>query len=252
MQAQQVIGARFCAAQQLIVFQGIDTDLVTGAMQGLHGLFQVRERRIRQAADVNHVGPVSFISRGLSQDSVNTDLRRFHYLRENADTVFIQADRRRCASEKYGQVLNVHSAPLHRHAQRLAQGVQVTLAQPRNNDSVHSVKLMQPATNHLCRHQCGDTYADFSYLISKLHRLHSLQDTPQALFRKFAGQKEDVLGHVCVMYPQITQINADNKNIKAGKSFNHGEHRVHRIIHPQNLCGLCALCGRKNSHYWFI
>ena len=32
MQTQQVIGARFCAAQQLILFQGIDTDRITGVM----------------------------------------------------------------------------------------------------------------------------------------------------------------------------------------------------------------------------
>ena len=195
MQAQQVIRARPGSAQQLFILQGIDADLVTRVMQGLDRLFQVRERRIRQAADVDYISAVTVIPCRTGKDFVHADLRGFHYLGKNAHAVVVQAGRCCLPAEKNGQVLDVHGAPLHRYAQRLAQRLQVTLAQSRDDDPVHTVNLMQPAPDHLCRHQRGDTDADLSCLPGKLGRLHVPKDAPQALLRKLAGEKENVLGH---------------------------------------------------------
>ena len=120
MQAEQVIGARVCAAQQFLVVQGIDADRVTFPVQRLHGLFQVRERGIRQTAYVNHVGAVPLVPCGPGQDFIHADLRSLHDLRKNAHTVIVQADCLCLTPEKNRQVLDVHGAALHRHAQGLA------------------------------------------------------------------------------------------------------------------------------------
>ncbi len=55
-QAQQKIGAGLAPAQQLVLVHRVHADPIAGGVQRAHCLFQVRKRRLRQAAQVYHVG----------------------------------------------------------------------------------------------------------------------------------------------------------------------------------------------------
>ncbi len=193
--AEQIIRTGAAASQQFIGFERIDADRKAGITQRPDAVLQVRKIHSRQAADVDHVGAVAAITLGALDDPGNAELRRVDDLGEHAHIVAAQIRGKRLATKIGWQILQVLGPTLHADTELLGQCVNITLAQARHDDTVDAVDFRQSPFDQLDRHQRGHADADVAHLVAEF-RLHGLQHLVQAFLRQFAGQKDDVFGHV--------------------------------------------------------
>jgi hypothetical protein len=56
VEAQKKIGPGDGAAAQFVMVEGIDADADARLLQRPHGVFEMRKRRVRQAAKIDHIG----------------------------------------------------------------------------------------------------------------------------------------------------------------------------------------------------
>ena len=135
VQAEQEVGPGPRTPPQLRLIAGIDADQPALRLERLHGLFQMRKRRIGQAAQVDHVRTLGAQCRGAGHDLLDPERRRLDDLGEDAAVVAGEVAPAGLAAEELGQVLELLRAQPHRHAQLRPERVEVALAAARQRRS---------------------------------------------------------------------------------------------------------------------
>ena len=202
VEAQEKVGACLAAAQELIRIGGIDANLVALLLQRPHGLFQMREGSIGQAAEIDDIGAFAHIILGALEDCIDGHGRGIDNLGEDLDVVFGHVRRLARAAEIAGDVLELVGAAHEGHAEALAQAAEIGAAAARQHDLVCLDRLRQTPRDDLFGHQRGDLHPDVEHLPGEA-RLHAFEHGLEPRPREVSGEEEDAFSHrrclaVCV------------------------------------------------------
>ena len=116
IEAEQVVGPGLSAAQEFVRVGRIDADLVAIRLQRLHRVFEMGKRRIRQAAEIDHIRAAMTIVFGTGEDILDAHGGGVDDLGEDVDVVFGHIRRTARPAEKDRNVLHLVGAALDRHA----------------------------------------------------------------------------------------------------------------------------------------
>ena len=83
-ETQQEGGARLGAAPQLVGHGRVDADLEAGGLELAHGILEVRKRRVRQAAEIDHVRAGSPHRHGAGENRIDAQRGGVDDLGKNA------------------------------------------------------------------------------------------------------------------------------------------------------------------------
>ena len=97
------IGAGAVAAPELAGIGAVDADEEAQRLHRRDRVFQMREGRRRQAAEIDHLGAVGGKRPGARQDAIDRELRRVDDLGEDAHLMGVEIDRFAGAAEEGGQ-----------------------------------------------------------------------------------------------------------------------------------------------------
>ena len=195
VEAEQEIRARLAAAQQLVGVGRVDAHLVALLLQRADGLLQMRERRVGQAAEIDHVGALLHIVGGALQDRLDGKRGRIDDLGEDLDVVFGHVGGFARAAEENGDVLELVRPAQEGHAEALAETVEIGTAAAGQQDLGGLDRLRQPPRDDVLGHQRGDLHADIQHLPVEagIHAAeHGLEPRP----RQMSGQEQDAFRHV--------------------------------------------------------
>ena len=180
--------------KQLIGIGGIDARLVALLLQRPHRLFQMREGRIRQAAEIDDIGAFAHIILGALDDRIDGHGRGIDDLGKDLDIVFGHVRSLAGAAEKAGDVLQLVGAAHEGHAEALAQAVEIGAAAAGQHDLVRLDRLRQPPRDDLFGHQRGNLHADIEHLPGEA-RLHAFEHGLEPRPREVSGEEEDAFSH---------------------------------------------------------
>ena len=164
VEAQQKIGAGLAAAQQLVGVGGIDADLVALLLQRGDGLLEMRERRVRQATEIDHIGAALGIVLRALDDGLDRERGGIDDLGEDLDVVFGHVGGLARPAEILRDVLELVGPAQERHAETLAQAGKIGAAAAGQHDLVGLDRLRQAARDDVLGHQGRDLDADIQHL----------------------------------------------------------------------------------------
>ena len=166
-----------------------------GRFQRRDRLLQMREGRVGQAAEIDHIRSGGAVLVGAGEDLVQRQGRRLDDLGEDAHVVAAQIDRTAGAAEMARQVLQIVRPALEGRAELGRERRQIHPRPPGEEDSRGTGQRPQPPAHDLGGHQRGDLDADGPHLPIEVVRSHALQRALEPPLGKAAGQEEDALGH---------------------------------------------------------
>ena len=194
VEAEQKIGAGLAAAQQLVGVGGVDADLVALLLQRLDGFLQMRKGRVRQTAEVDHIGALLHVILRALHDRLDGERRGIDDLGEDLNVVFGHVGGLARPAEILRDVLEFVGPAQERHAEAGAQAVEIGAAAAGQHDLVGLDRLRQPPGDDLLGHQGRDLDPDIEHLPVEA-RLdaaeHGLEPGP----RQMSGQEQDVFSH---------------------------------------------------------
>ena len=192
-QAQQEVGAGAPAAQQLLRIERIHRHHQALGLERADAVFQVREGRRRQAADVDHVGAAGAQLAGAGEHGGDVQARRIDDLGEDPRLVARQVDRHSGAVEVARQILEFFRSALDRHAVVGGERVEVAAAAPGHHHAVEAVhgRRLEPAVDHVGRHQPGHLQAELAHRPLEGRRLHAGEHLLEVVLRQAPSQEED-------------------------------------------------------------
>ena len=156
-------------------------------------LGQVREGRLRKAAEVDDVGAAGGELAGADLDARDGKLRRLHDLGEDQGVVARQVAGRRALAEELRQVYQLLRAAHHRHAEARAERLEIAAAAAGHQDAVRTHRIGQPPFDHVRRHQRRHAHAELVHAPGERSRGHGFEHPRQALLGELSGQEQQVL-----------------------------------------------------------
>jgi hypothetical protein len=194
VEAQEVISARFTAAQQLARVGRIDANLVAHLFQRPDRLLEMRKGRVGQAAEIDHISATLHVAFRALHDGVHGKRGGIDNLGEDLDVVFGHVGRLPRAAEKNGNVLQLVGPAQEGHAEALAQALQVGAAAAGQQDLVGLDRLWQPPRDDLLGHERRHLDADIEHLPAEA-RIHALKHGLEPRPRQMSGQEQDAFSH---------------------------------------------------------
>lgn len=188
MQTQQIICAGSSATQEIIGFQGIDANGKTLFLQSSNHLFEVRERGIRQAPDVDDVRAIPSIVLRLANNAIHAEFWRISNLGENADIVVGQVADPGFPSEEFGEITKLIGTAFERDTETFRQGRKITATTPRNQHPARAKRILEPSSNHVGRHECGNAESELVNRVGEI-RLNFFQDLPELTLCELSSQE---------------------------------------------------------------
>ena len=144
---------------QLVGDSRVHADAESRGFQLPDRILEMRERRIRQAAEVDHVGARLPHRVGARQDGIDRKRRCIDDLGEDADVVARQVEAAALA-EIARQVLEFVRPALERHAELGREAVEIGAAAARHQDPARVDRPRQAAGDDGLGHQRRDLHAD--------------------------------------------------------------------------------------------
>ena len=155
----------------------------------------MRKRRVGQAAEIDHVGAALHIVLRALDDRFDGQRRGIDDLGEDLDVVFGHVGGLARAAEKERDVLELVGAAQERHAEALAQAVEIGAAAAGQHDLVGLDRLRQAPRDDVLGHQRRDLDADIEHLPVEA-RLHAAEHGFEPGSRQMSGQEQDAFSHV--------------------------------------------------------
>ncbi len=159
-QAEQKVRAGPVAAPELVRIGGVHADPKTLELQRANRFFEMRERRIGQAAEIDHVGAGRSETPGLLNDRRYADLGRLDDLGKDADVGARQIGRRAAAAEEGRQIGDLVGAAHERHAEFGGKPVEVGAAAAGHHDPIRRHRARHAAADDGLGHQRRHLHAD--------------------------------------------------------------------------------------------
>ncbi len=164
-------------------------------------LLHMREGRVGQTAEVDHIGA------GLRQflrardDIGHAHRRGVDDLREDAHIEAREIRRRAAASKIHGQIGDLLRPALEGNAELAAQHGEIGAAAARQNDAIRLDRTRQPAQDDFLRHQRRDLDADIANPPVP-RRLAKARDHPrEARIGEMPGDEQQARGHALHSLP---------------------------------------------------
>src|SRR4029077_1883095 len=114
-------------------------------LQFSHGVLEMGKWGIRQAPEVDDVGPLDAQEFGACENCFEAQLRRIDDLSEDAQSMARQIEGRAGPAEKHWQVFQLIGAALERSAKFLSQAREISAAAARDDDAIGVDRARQPA-----------------------------------------------------------------------------------------------------------
>jgi hypothetical protein len=194
-EAQKEIGAATAAAPQLLGVGGIDADLETRFVQRGDRLFHLRERRCREAAEIDHIGTVGGKAPRFLQDRLDRERRRFDDLGEDANRARREIDTFSGLSEMLRQIVEIDGAALDRHAQDRAKLAEIAAAMSGHDDAVRPHCIGETAADEIGGHERRDLQADVPDGPGEVEVVKGAQHLAQPLLGEVTRQEKCVARH---------------------------------------------------------
>ena len=153
------------------------------------------EGRVRQAAQVDHVGAGPPVGFGPRDDFFEAQGRGLDDLGEDAHVVARQVGRPALAAEELRQVGEIVGAALEGYAEVAPQLVQVAAEAPRQDHPVGREGPVEAAAQQVVGHEGGDLDPEVAHLVLEVHGRHGPEHLLEALARQGAGQEEEPFRH---------------------------------------------------------
>ncbi len=202
-QAEHEVGSRPRAARELVGRSRVHADAEPGRFQLPDRILEMPERRIRQAAEIDHVGARLPHRASAGQDGIDRERRCIDDLGEDADVVARQVEAAALA-EIGRQVLELVRTALERQAERGGQMVEVGTAPPRHEDAIRRHGPRQASRDDGFGHQRGDLHADVEDGPVEAGIAQARQDLLEAGSRQMPRQEQDMLTHALVLRFRIS------------------------------------------------
>ena len=195
VEAEQEIGARLAAAQQLVGIGGVDAHLVALLLAARATVSSRCGKGVsgRQPRSIT-LAPLLHIVLGALQDRLDGKRRGIDDLGEDLDVVFGHVGGLPRAAEKNGNVLELVGPAQEGHAEALAQPVEIGAAAAGQHDLVGLDRLRQAPRDDVLGHQRRDLHADIEHLPVEAG-IHAAEHGFEPRPREMSGQEQDAFRH---------------------------------------------------------
>ena len=189
------------AALKLVHGAGIDADRQSRGLELPNGILEMRERRIRETAEIDHVGAgLAHLGR-TAEDRVDRQGRCFDDLRKDAYVVPRQIGAVPAFAEIRWEILQFLGAALERHAEFGTQAREVRPAPAGQQDAAGVDWAWQPPGDDRFRHQRGDLHADVEDRPVEPRVGKSRKHFLEPRTREVAREEQDSLRHRLDAHP---------------------------------------------------
>ncbi len=195
VEAEQELRAGARPDAQLVGIGRVDAGGDTLRGQRAYRVGEMRERRVRQAAEIDDVGAGRTHRARARQNIVDPEHRRFDNLGEDADIAARQIEPATAFAEISRQIVQFLRPALERHAEFNAQARKIGAATARYDDTRRLDRTRQPARDDRLRHQGRNLDADIDHRPAELGLAHAGEHLFEARLRQVSGQEGDALAH---------------------------------------------------------
>ena len=159
-QAQQEVCACGPAAPQFVSRRRIDADGEAVRSQRPDRILKMAERRVRPAADVDHVGAGRAHGGGAVEDLVDRQRRRIDDLGKDAHVMAGEVKAAGASTEIGGEILQLVRAALEGDIERFGEAREVHAAAAGQDDAIGIDRPLQASDNDRFGHQGRHLHAD--------------------------------------------------------------------------------------------
>ena len=173
-----------------------DADLQAFPFQDSDRVFKMRERRVRQATEIDHIGALAAQRPRPRQKRLDGQRRGVDDLGEDADIV-VREIGRRAAPPKIGrQIADFVGSAHDRNAKLTGQRIEIAAKAPRQDHAIDAQGARQAAQQDRLGHQGGDLDADVADLPDEGRLAKRTQQSVKARKGEMAGDEKKALAHV--------------------------------------------------------
>ena len=194
-EAQQERGARLGGAAQFLGRGRVDADRQAGSLELANGVFEMRERRVRQTAEIDHVGARRPHGGGARENGIDGQGRRIDDLGEYAHVLTGEIETAAVLSEVCRQVLQFLRPALEPDAEVGAQAVEIGAAAAGHQDPIGLHRTRHAARDDRLGHERSDLDADIEDRPFEPGVLDAGQNLLEPRPGEMTGEKEDALSH---------------------------------------------------------
>ena len=195
VEAEEIVGARASAAFEISQIARIDADREALRLERLDRLFEVRKWRVRQAAEVDHVGTRSPHCPCAIEDRLDGAVGSVDDLREDPRIMLRKIGPSSPAPEIGRDVHDLVGAALEGHTELRREAIEVGAHPSGQDHPVGRDRSRQPAADDLLRHQRRHLDADIRDLPIKSLPTELVHHLLQPRLGEMAGQEEYALSH---------------------------------------------------------